>query len=192
MIDRQMSDPSWAWITEIERHMQALKKEWIDARKRGDFDKASDAEKRAERLRALHRKVRKLQKEWEALRITERINKRAEVLSERASSRAIRGRLARGLRTPEGAFRKPILQALVEFGGSAPAHTVLARVEQMVKQQLSQYDYEPVPSSPREIRWWNTARWCRKILVNEGFLKSDSPRGIWEITELGRRELEKL
>jgi len=37
-------------------------------------------------------------------------------------------------------------------------------------------------SNPKEVHWRNRAQWYRNTLLREGLLKSDSPRGIWEIS----------
>jgi hypothetical protein len=95
------------------------------------------------------------------------------------------------LLTPEDAFRRPVLEALVELSGSAPVGKVLDRVEQKMKGVLNEYDRKPLPSDPRSIRWRNTAKWCRSTLAREGLMKSDSPHGIWEISEQGRKWLTK-
>lgn len=87
-----------------------------------------------------------------------------------------RARLPRGLRTPEDAFRRPILEALVELGGRAPIGKVLERVEQKMKGVLNQYDYEPLPSDPRSPRWRNTAQWCRRA-PRRGHLQYPCSRG---------------
>ncbi len=100
-------------------------------------------------------------------------------------------RLPRGIRTPESAFTEPILAALVELGGSAPVGHVLDLVEPKLKSQLKDVDYQPLPSDPNALRWRNTAQWARHDLVTQGLLKSDSPRGIWEISEKGRRWLNR-
>ncbi|WP_052297133.1 winged helix-turn-helix domain-containing protein [Marinithermus hydrothermalis] len=110
-------------------------------------------------------------------------------MGKKPSKRKTRDRLSRGLRTPENAFRQPILEALVELGGSAPVNDVLERVQQKMAHVLNEYDYQPLPSDPRSARWRNTAQWCRNALVREGLMKSDSPYGIWEISEQGREAL---
>ncbi|MCC7571175.1 winged helix-turn-helix domain-containing protein, partial [Candidatus Micrarchaeota archaeon] len=52
--------------------------------------------------------------------------------------------------------------------------------------------YDPLASNPDNPRWRNTAQWARNSMVNEeGFLKKDSPRGIWEISEKGRAFLKE-
>ncbi|MEW6526392.1 MAG: winged helix-turn-helix domain-containing protein [Spirochaetota bacterium] len=98
--------------------------------------------------------------------------------------------MPRGLRTPEDAFRRPILEALVELGGKASLSEVLDLVGTKMRSKLTRYDHEPLPSDPKSIRWRNTAQWCRNTLVREGLMKSDSPHGIWEITEAGKKWLK--
>lgn len=94
-------------------------------------------------------------------------------------------------RTPEPAFRKPILEALVELGGSGSVQEVLDRVEARMADRLTEYDRKLLPAG-YDIRWRNTAQWARYRMVQEGLLARKSRRGIWEITELGRRELLRL
>jgi len=91
--------------------------------------------------------------------------------------------------TPGDAFRIPILEALVEIGGRGRADEVLRVVEAKMKALLTPKDYEKVPSGP-EPRWRNWARWERKHMTQEGLLRGDSPHGIWEITQEGRKWLE--
>ena len=91
------------------------------------------------------------------------------------------GRLPRGSRTPMGDYYQPILQALNESGGSARVNDVLERLEQSMKGMLREVDYEPLASDGM-LRWRKTAQWARDAMVKEGLLKSNSPRGIWEIT----------
>jgi len=91
-------------------------------------------------------------------------------------------RLQRGLRTPERAFYQPILQALVDLGGSSRFNELLPKLEEYMKHILKTVDYDPLPSHPGELRWENTARFARMSMVKDGRLKSDSPFGVWEVT----------
>lgn len=170
-------------LEEIEAVANALNEEGAQALRAGDYEKAKSAIEEATRLAEFREKVKGLQKEWVGLFASE---PRARKGKGRRKSRA---RLPRGLRTPEDAFRRPILETLVELGGSAPIGEVLNRVEQKMKGALNQYDYEPLPSDSRSPRWRNTAQWCRNTLVREGLMKSDSPYGVWEISDEGRRWL---
>jgi hypothetical protein len=65
---------------------------------------------------------------------------------------------------------------------------VLEKVEQSMKEVLKPVDYEPLASGS-DIRWRNTAQFARNTMVEKGLLKSNSSRGIWEITEAGRKSL---
>jgi hypothetical protein len=93
--------------------------------------------------------------------------------------------------TPQGAYHVPILEALVELGGKAPVSAVLERVYTKLEGRLQPSDLEFVPSGQEE-RWRNTAKWARADLKERGYLAADSPKGIWEITDAGRRYLESL
>jgi len=84
----------------------------------------------------------------------------------------------------------PILESLLDFGGSAPMTQVLDRVYEKMKDKLSKADLEILPSGG-DVRWRNRAQWARLKMVREGLLSKDSPRGIWEITKLGIEFLKK-
>jgi hypothetical protein len=80
-------------------------------------------------------------------------------------------------------YDQPILEALAKRGGSARPSELLNDVGEMLKDRLKERDYERVPSG--DIRWRNRAMWRRMRLIDEGFLKADTPRGVWELTEAG-------
>lgn len=63
------------------------------------------------------------------------------------------------------------------------------RVEQMMRGTLQQLDYDTLSSKSNEPRWREMAQWARNTMVNEGTLKQNSPRGMWEIEDAGRRHL---
>jgi len=101
------------------------------------------------------------------------------------------GKLRKGARTPESAYYRPLLEVLGQMGGSGKVAEVLDRVGKIRKPVLKEVDYQPPASNPDNLRWRNAAQWARNSMVNDGLLKSDSPRGVWEVSEAGRRELEK-
>jgi hypothetical protein len=170
-------------LEEIELVANQLNESGADAFRARDYDKARQAIEEATRLANFRAKVKALQTEWAGL-VAGGLKARQP-----KPRRTAKGRLQRGLRTPEEAFRGPILETLVELGGSATIGEVLERVGAKMKGDLNQYDREPLPSDPRSVRWKNTAQWCRNTLVREGLMKSDSPYGVWEITEAGRKWL---
>ncbi len=80
-------------------------------------------------------------------------------------------------------FRVPLLVALYEMGGKATTNQVRTALLERFSDRFSDGDYKIVGSS--QERWWNAASWERKKMVDEGLFKSDSPRGVWELSESG-------
>lgn len=173
---------------EIETEIDLVNRVGTRALERRDYKSASKAIERANQVTTLLDKVMSLRKESEALTTVHRGNQEEEAIG---SERHNPGRLQRGLRTPEEAYYQPILKALNESGGSARINNVLIKVENSMRGRLKQVDYEPLSSDPEMPRWRNAAQWARNSMVKEGLLKSDSPWGIWEITDAGRMALAK-
>ncbi|MGB9861371.1 MAG: winged helix-turn-helix domain-containing protein [Candidatus Bipolaricaulaceae bacterium] len=171
-------------LEEIEQVANGINEAGAKAFQKGAYDEARRMIEIATRLVEFREKVKALQNEWKNV-----FTSYAPKGNKRPQRR--RERLKRGLRTPEDAFRKPILEALVELGGRAEMPRVLELLEKKMQGVLNDYDYQPLPSDPKTIRWRNTAQWCRNTMVREGLLKSDSPRGIWEISERGRQALQE-
>jgi restriction system protein len=174
-------------LEEIEQVANAVHESGAAALRSGRYDEARAAIEHATRLAEFRERVKSLQTEWNRLVDAAPV----EVVRRPGGTRRKRYRsLSRGLRTPAKSFRRPILESLVELGGRASVDAVLRKVEEKMRHVLSEYDYQCLPSTPNEVRWENTASWCRYMLVKEGLMRADSPRGIWEISEAGRRSLE--
>jgi len=174
-------------LEEIEQVANAVQESGAAALMSGHYDEARAAIDHATRLAEFRERVKALQMEWNRLVGT------APVEAVRSSARARQKRyrpLSRGRRTPEASFQRPILESLVELGGRAPVDAVLQKVEEKMRHVLNEYEYQRLPSTPNVVRWETTVRWCRYTLVPEGLLRADSPRGIWEISDAGRRALE--
>ena len=102
------------------------------------------------------------------------------------------GRSGKGEITPHQEFYRPILESLVELGGSAKAQTVIDRVGEKMKAILKPKDYEHHKASVRQIRWRNTAMWARNAMVNkDGRMKKGTRFGYWEISDKGCAWLKK-
>jgi hypothetical protein len=81
----------------------------------------------------------------------------------------------------------PILSVLEDAGGSAPSNDVIEALEMRLQGALTPRDFEPLMSG--EVRWRNRARFARLRMKERGLLSDKSHRGLWEITDLGRRFL---
>jgi hypothetical protein len=174
-------------LEEIEAEIDLVTRTGARAMEGRDFEGASAALQRAGQLTAFRDRADALQHEWSGL--AGEPPEEEETEEERASRRDL-GRLRRGLRTPEPAFYRPILETLVELGGRAPMPQVLEHVGRRMHGILRDVDFQPLASDPDRPRWRNTGQWARARLVKEGLMRGDSPYGIWEISDAGRRWLE--
>lgn len=89
--------------------------------------------------------------------------------------------------TPHQGYRLPILRALVAMGGSGEVSKVMQRVAEEMKHSLTPWDRQDISSGM--VRWEKAANWERFEMVREGLVKADSPRGLWEVSDKGRRYL---
>ena len=89
---------------------------------------------------------------------------------------------------PQKAFRQPLLEILYESGGSAHVRELRAAVKERMEPLLLPGDRELV--STGDERWWNATCWERNALVKEGYLRADSPRGTWTLSNRGREHVE--
>lgn len=103
----------------------------------------------------------------------------------KASRRVRRGKQKLEGNTPSAAFREPIIEALLKLDGQAKVREVVKAVGEKLAEQLTEVDKEPLLGRG-EIRWENAVRWQGYYLQQEGMLRNDSPRGIWELPEKGR------
>ena len=83
------------------------------------------------------------------------------------------------LKTTKEVLRKEIIKALNTLGGSGGVQQILVEMEKQLNGKLLPRDMETVSI---DLVWKNNACWERNRMVNEGILKNDSPRGIWELS----------
>lgn len=100
-----------------------------------------------------------------------------------------RTRAARGTLLPEDRYEIPLLRVLVDAGGQAPYREVVDAVGRELKPQLMEADFETLDSGT--VRWQSRLQFVRLRLIERGYLDRDTPRGIWGITDAGRRALDE-
>jgi hypothetical protein len=93
--------------------------------------------------------------------------------------------------TPVKSYWKPILRVLVEMGGRGRRQKVIQTVGMKMRGAgiLTAADFGKLPKS-NLIRWENRVPWQASEMRAIGLINSDSPRGIWEITDAGRKWLD--
>jgi hypothetical protein len=95
-----------------------------------------------------------------------------------------------GQKLPQKEFRAPLLLTLDALGGGGSLDEVRKTIYPRVKAKLGEADHGVVATG--EPRWWNAICWERYELVKEGYLRPDSPRGRWELSDEGRRKTRAL
>jgi hypothetical protein len=108
----------------------------------------------------------------------------ADGLTEGNAARARAGTIL-----PEEEYMLPLLEVLRQLGGRAPAREVVEEVGQRLAGRLTTVDKEIVQSGG--VRWRNRVQFARLRLIDRGFLKKNSPRGLWEITKEGENYIRK-
>ena len=193
MIENNPSNVSSAFemlLEEVETEIDFVNGVGAKAFEGRDYDKAKEALERSGTLTAFRDRVAALRKEWEEMAA---VAERDEDEETRTARRNL-GKLRKGVRTPESAYYRPILQVLDNMGGSGKVADVLERVGQIMKPVLKKVDFAPLASgsdSGSNPRWRNAAQWARNSMIREGLLKADSPRGIWEISDRGRASIQQ-
>lgn len=105
----------------------------------------------------------------------------------RSSRGEARSRAPHGVLLPESEYELPLLQALVDADGRAPTSEIIERVGHRLRDQFTELDRNTLQSGAP--RWKNRVQFARLSLIKQGFLRDDSSRGVWEITESGRERV---
>ncbi|MBW1790461.1 MAG: hypothetical protein JRK53_28280 [Deltaproteobacteria bacterium] len=97
-----------------------------------------------------------------------------------------------GEKTPQAAFRKPILRILRDRGGSGSRKSVLRQLEIVMSKHLSDFDKSDISSG--SIRWQKSAEWEVRAMRERGILKpvSGALRGVWALSESGKKMASDL
>lgn len=173
----------------LSGEVQRINAEGAQAMHAGDYDTAQAVIDFAKRLTAFRGKVDALGTEWQEL---EDLRDKASVEVQQIVGKRFFGKEKKGVITSHQDYCRPLLEVLVEMGGSGKTKEVLDRLGIKMKQVLKPKDFEPHESDAKLIRWRNAAQWARNFMVNEdGRMKKNSPRGVWEISAAGLAWLKK-
>lgn len=162
-------------LDELESALRSEDRAGSDAFARGDHEGVQAALAKAERIKRTLQAVQDLRRQW----------------SGGGEEPRTRRRVSRGSGevTSIQWFCLPVLKALVELGGSGSQSEVFRQMEPAVAPYLKDGDRRVLKDGT--IRWRGAAAWARYMMVQAGLLRNDSPHGIWEITEEGRRYLKE-
>jgi hypothetical protein len=175
--------------TEVREEIQRIRNEGAQAMTKGDYKTAKSVIDFAGNLETFAGNVDKLVEEWNS------ISDHQE--AEPEPVRAIVGKIfpnkaRKGTITTHEEFFIPLLQALVNLGGSAKTNDTIDEMGRMMAGKLKPKDFEVLKSGTDTIRWRNKVMWARNSLVNQlGLMKSDTAFGLWAISDKGRRHLSE-
>jgi hypothetical protein len=96
----------------------------------------------------------------------------------------------RQCKLPQKEFREPLLIALHRLGGRGSKQDATAAVFPQISHKLSDADFAMLETGER--RWENAVAWERNELKKDGYLLSNSRRGIWELSDQGKLEAASL
>lgn len=164
-------------LADLQAALERTQESIENAGKRSDFGAIKEAADRGGMIQAQLDRLKALRRQW------------GDVVGTGTPTEEAK-RAPRGASTPQKDYRVPILRVLDAMGGQGRTADVLDRVGELMEGQLTELDQQMLPSGA-DIRWRNRAQWARNTMVNEGLLASDSPHGIWEITEKGREVLRE-
>lgn len=182
MRHKDVADAFELLLGEVASALAAIREDGAQAFRQGDSAGVRALDARAEAVKGFLADLRAKQKEWKRL-----ISGPARPQKPGRKTK----RVAKGTRTPQEAYRVPILRALVAMGGEGSTRDVLARVYADMKPHLKPVDLRRLSSDNRMPRWRNAAMWERNGMKEDGLLRADSPRGTWAITEQGRMYLRQ-
>jgi len=114
--------------------------------------------------------------------ITKDLNARLGRSSDQPSAKKPRLKRSRSPKTDKDVLREYIIQALKRLGGRAKVSNVIEDMGRQLDGKLLPGDLE-WRESTGEYAWQNNAKWERYKMTQDGTLRSDSPRGFWELGE---------
>lgn len=93
-----------------------------------------------------------------------------------------RRKRSRSPKTGNDVLREHILRALKKLGGSARVSQIIEEMGKQLEGKLLPGDLE-WRDATNEYAWQNNVKWERHKMIKDGLLRSDSPRGHWQLSE---------
>lgn len=84
----------------------------------------------------------------------------------------------------------PLLQVIVDLGGSARPRDVYSKVAAYFPQLTPEEQEERLENYPSTRKWSNLVQWARQKLVDAKEI-DNATRGVWAVTDAGRARLAK-
>jgi hypothetical protein len=94
-------------------------------------------------------------------------------------------------KTPQGAFRDPLLRVLLRHRLGVPRIQALKELERAMTSELSTFDKSNIKSGT--LRWQKSAEWEVNKMRTEGLMEpaSKSGLGLWKLTLAGQKAAQE-
>ncbi len=95
-------------------------------------------------------------------------------------------------KTPQHAYRAPLLKILKKHRGQASRTQVLRELESILGQSLTAHDRKKIKTGA--VRWERTAEWEVRLMREEQLIQpvENTARGVWALTSKGMEAAGKL
>ncbi len=95
-------------------------------------------------------------------------------------------------KTPQHAYREPLLKILKKHGGQASRTQVLRELESILNKNLTVHDRKKIKTGA--VRWERTAEWEVRLMREEQLIQpvENTARGVWTLTPKGMEAAAKL
>lgn len=192
MTDKEVVPAFDMLLEELETIIPELNNQGKKLMDEMEYTEAKKIIAKAEAVIAFQGKVRSLKDEWVQMEVpATKIVLKQPIKKQpgKKIKRVTTTKLKEGKRTRNEEFRMPILQELVEAGGSLSFSKLISQLEKTMRGQFTEDDLKSLPSDGKTIRWINNVGWAKKPLLDAGYLSDTAPKGTWEITDAGRDAL---
>jgi len=155
------------------------------------YQEAKEIISKAERVLSLRNKLESLKEEWLDLELHSLETRSSSDEDKLKVSPETERKFRSQPHTKTKEYLIPILQALVNLGGSAKRQHIFQEIENIMSDQLLENDKNPLPSNPSVTRLQRIATSAGRKLRKEGYITIGPKTGVWEIAEKGRIFLEE-
>lgn len=164
----------------VRSSLDAAKTAGAEAFTAGQFERAKQAADEGKTIEAFAEEVARLKRRWENL---QNVSRESTRVSETPVHQAGEGSRGDPL-NPERLIQS-VLRILEDLGGTAQRKDVLARLEQVVLEQVTSAN-GGAPDSVIPSGWGDILITVQNMMVKRGLLHARPQRGIWQITPQGR------
>ncbi len=178
-------------ISDLEKFLPVLNQKGAQFIEGQNYEEAKEIILKAQKVLTLMDQVMKLREDWLGMGFSSNALP-TEIQEERKEiTREFLNMLRSEPHINNQTIKKPILQALINLGGSAKRKDLLAEIESLIEGELTETDLKTIPSNEKLAVWKSIAIHTLQNLKNENLVSNNEGKGNWQITKEGKEFLEE-